>query len=105
MNSENNHYQTLEVSPSASMVVIRAAYRCLVQSHHPDKNAGTDAANDRLAQLNLAYSILSVPVARISYDRSIGVLNSANERRGVGYVGDAGASRHGSRPFGFRPLT
>ena len=33
-------YELLEVSPNASAAVIKAAYRCLVQQHHPDKKAG-----------------------------------------------------------------
>ena len=42
-------YELLEVSPNASAAVIKAAYRCLVQQHHPDKNSGDRASETRLS--------------------------------------------------------
>ncbi len=52
-------YETLEVSPQASPSVIRAAYRCLAQHHHPDKHLNSGDAGQRLAQINFAYSVLA----------------------------------------------
>lgn len=106
---EDTLYEVLEVSPRASTDVIKAAYRCLAQHHHPDKNAGTDTANHTLAQINHAYSILSDPVARLSYDRKIGLRANSHERRGVpaeadGHYGSVAAGQSVSRPFGFHPL-
>ena len=69
MHVEHTLYEVLEVSPRARAQVIKAAYRCLVQHCHPDKHQGTEHANDRLAQINRAYAILSDPVARLDYDR------------------------------------
>lgn len=109
MKLEDTLYEVLEVSPRASTDVIKAAYRCLAQHHHPDKNSGTDIANHTLAQINHAYSILSDPVARLSYDRKLGLHTHSHERRGVRIEGDGNhgsvvAGHSVSRRFGFRPL-
>ena len=51
-------HATLEVWPTASQDVIRAAYRALVQRHHPDHNQG--AGDARTKALNLAYEALGL---------------------------------------------
>lgn len=103
-------YDVLEISQRASALVVKAAYRSLAQSLHPDKNLGADVAGARLAELNNAYAILSDPVKRINYDRTIGVKNVAGERRGFDAdlgskdLGHLSTGHNGSRPFAFRPL-
>lgn len=66
------HYDTLEVSPTASPEVIRAAYKSLMQRHHPDKNPDKTPANaataGRAALLAQAYGVLSDPEQRSAYD-------------------------------------
>lgn len=109
MKPDDTLYEVLEVSPRARSHVIRAAYRCLVQHHHPDKNAGDEIANERLARINHAYAILSDPVKRLDYDRRRGAQDSVMERRGTrvdtpGCYSQAAAGHQVSRPFGFRPL-
>ncbi|MDP3702032.1 MAG: J domain-containing protein [Hylemonella sp.] len=109
MKHENTLYEVLGLSPRASTEVIRAAYRCLAQHHHPDKNAGAAVANDRQALMNRAYAVLSDPHQRDVYDLRIGLNHSFFDRRGVplatprnGASGVAGQTM--SRPFAFRPL-
>lgn len=109
MKYDNTLYEILGLSPRASTEVIRAAYRCLAQHHHPDKNAGADVANDRQALINRAYATLSDPHQRDVYDLRIGLNHSFFERRGVsGETRQNGASAAAgqalSRPFVFRPL-
>ena len=109
MKLEDTLYEVLEVSPRARTEVIKAAYRCLAQHYHPDKYPDADIANHKLTQINHAYSILSDPVTRLSYDQEMGLHNKTNERRGVRVAADgnfgSGVARHKiSRPFGFRPL-
>lgn len=109
MESRETLYEVLQLSPRASNEVIRAAYRCLAQYHHPDKNAGAEVANERLAQINLAYAILSDAVQRLRYDRSLGLHDDFVERRGVqapsrGRRDGATAGHPVARPFSFRPL-
>ena len=100
-------YEVLEVSPTARPAVIRAAYRCLVQDYHPDKNPGDADAAARMSLINHAYSVLADPVQRARYDEKMGV--GAGERRGSGHSSnpvkpDAGKVRPNLRPFAFRPL-
>ena len=109
MNCELTLYDTLEVSPRASPQVIKAAYRTLAQRNHPDKKSGCDAAGERQAQLNKAYSVLSDPDQRQRYDQSIELHACFTERRGSGTVMRNGSrllkgQQPMSRPFIFRPL-
>lgn len=64
-----NHYEVLEVSPKASLEVIRAAYKSLMQRYHPDKN-GSESA-ERAPLIALAYDVLSNPEKRLAYDRAL----------------------------------
>jgi hypothetical protein len=59
-------YDTLQVSPSASLEVIKAAYRSLSRLYHPDVPATGSAV--KMRALNGAYEILSDPKKRKEYD-------------------------------------
>jgi DnaJ-class molecular chaperone len=61
-------YEVLEVSERASPEIIRAAYKNLMQRHHPDKNPGNPAASIKTQQIVSAYEVLSDPAARKRYD-------------------------------------
>ncbi|MDO9197388.1 J domain-containing protein [Rhodoferax sp.] len=109
MKSEDTLYEILEVSPHASASVVKAAYRCLAQCNHPDKNAGADAASQRLARINHAYSVLSDPDKRRRYDQMMALHGNLNDRRGSGMAATGSArpivaDRQVSRAFVFRPL-
>lgn len=67
----STHYETLQVIPSASPEVIRAAYRCLAQYLHPDRSPpGLRTECERLMRLvNEAYAVISEPASRETYDR------------------------------------
>jgi len=99
-------YDALELSPSASPPLIKAAYRCLAQQHHPDKNPGALDAGTRLAQINQAYAVLSDPLQRLVYDRSLGIVCPTNERRApwTPVVAPLTSGASGLRMFAFRPL-
>ena len=110
MKRETTLYEALEVSPRASASVIKAAYRCLAQRNHPDKNPGDSAAGDKLAQINHAYWVLSDPDKRRAYDQTIDLQEHAVERRGSGTSAGDGSSpvvadHQVSRSFAFRPFT
>lgn len=67
-----DHYRTLGVDPSASMADIRGAYVDLVRRHHPDHaedDVARDIAEERMRDLNAAWSALGTPEARSDYDR------------------------------------
>ncbi len=103
-------YEILEVSPRASSLVIQAAYRCLAQHYHPDKNPGCEDARERMVNINHAYAVLSDPEKRQKYDLSQRITQDWRERRGLGSpTSPAQRKSHGSepvtiRPFAFRPL-
>jgi curved DNA-binding protein CbpA len=49
-------YETLGVSPAAPDAEVRAAYRRLVQLHHPDHNGGSAASTRRFEEIQEAYA-------------------------------------------------
>lgn len=67
MNRTHTHYDCLNVAPTASAAVIRAAYRALSQQYHPDRNPGAEA-HRMMSDINQAYAVLSDPVQRRAYD-------------------------------------
>ena len=69
-----DYYANLGVVPTAEDVVIRAAYKALVQRYHPDRYSGDQAeANAKMAEINEAYGVLSDPIMRKQYDVDRGV--------------------------------
>lgn len=68
MSDSQTHYDTLDISPSASTAEVKRAYRDLVKQFHPDRNPG-QANHDRIADINVAYEVLSDPHKRRTYDR------------------------------------
>src|SRR6185312_14757955 len=79
-------YDTLGVKKGASAEEIKKAYRKLAAQHHPDKNPGDAAAEEKFKEVQNAYDTLSDPEKRKQYDR----FGSANGRRGPGFdPGDA----------------
>ncbi len=64
------HYDLLGVQPGASLEEIQRAYRLLALRHHPDVAPDADPA--RMAAINGAWSVLSDPGRRRSYDEALG---------------------------------
>jgi hypothetical protein len=70
------HYATLGVTQTAEVSVIRAAYKALALSHHPDKTINL-SAEDRAAHSALfrdiqeAFDVLGNPALKIAYDREL----------------------------------
>ena len=62
------HYDNLKVANNAPIAVIRAAYRALVQQHHPDKCPDQALAERRIKIINKAYAVLSDPDQRRQHD-------------------------------------
>jgi hypothetical protein len=65
------HYDVLGVSPSATQDDIRRAYRALARNLHPDVAASSSHAPLAMSEVNNAWSVLSDPVRRREYDRSL----------------------------------
>jgi len=66
-----NYYETLKVSPKASTIEIKSAYRRLARKLHPDKNNGSEETARAFAVIAEAYEILGNPKERAGYDQKI----------------------------------
>jgi molecular chaperone DnaJ len=86
-----DHYAALGVAPSASADEIKAAYRSLVKTHHPD--AGGDP--QRILALNAAWEVLGDQDLRRRYDAATG-RGSSGATRASSAAGTAAAE--GSAP-------
>ena len=63
-----NYYEILEVSPQAGKEVLRAAYKSLMQRHHPDRHPHHADPAQRSALIAQAYAVLSDADKRAAYD-------------------------------------
>jgi molecular chaperone DnaJ len=67
--SKRDYYEVLGVPRNAGDQQIKSAYRKLALEHHPDKNPGNPASEDRFKEAAEAYAILSDSDKRAKYDR------------------------------------
>lgn len=78
-----SHYDVLGLSARAGADEVREAYRRLAREYHPDVN-GDPSAHEQMAQINVAFEVLSDPVRRMEYDVSIGYVQGVERERGQG---------------------
>ncbi|MCK9394463.1 MAG: DnaJ domain-containing protein [Methylobacter sp.] len=63
------HYDNLKVTRDAPISVIRAAYKALCQTFHPDKFQGSNEEAERIIKLvNASYAVLIDPVKRAAHN-------------------------------------
>lgn len=67
--SKRDYYEVLGVTRQASEGELKKVYRQLAMEHHPDRNPGNPAAEDRFKELSEAYAVLSDPQKRSTYDQ------------------------------------
>lgn len=67
--SEPDLYATLNVSRDASPDDIKRAFKRLAVENHPDKHQGCKDKEERFKAINQAYSVLSDPQKRQTYDK------------------------------------
>src|ERR1700684_3610783 len=67
--SKADYYEVLGVSRDASDQDLKSAYRKQALKHHPDRNPGDHAAEEKFKQASEAYQVLSDPDKRAAYDR------------------------------------
>ena len=89
-----NHYETLEVSPSASFETVERVFRYLAKRYHPDATEHGDI--QKFAQIAEAYEVLGDPEKRASFDVELGKQKVAEVElvEGAGTIGDDTADRH-----------
>ncbi|TRW24250.1 hypothetical protein FMM05_10470 [Flavobacterium zepuense] len=67
-----DYYKILGVAPKASQAEIKTAYRLLAVKHHPDKNNGDKASEERFKEISESYIILGDIAKRNAYDYTKG---------------------------------
>ncbi len=65
-------YQVLQLDPAAEQEVVDAAFKRLALKYHPDTSKAPDAPA-RMREIIEAHSVLTDPIKRERYDRSIGI--------------------------------
>jgi molecular chaperone DnaJ len=69
MSEKRDYYLVLSVSRECGEDDIRKAYRQAALKHHPDRNPGDKAAEEKFKEATEAYSVLSDAEKRAAYDR------------------------------------
>ena len=87
MSEKRDYYVVLSVTREASDDEIKKAYRQAALKHHPDRNPGDKAAEEKFKEASEAYSVLSDAEKRQAYDRfGHAGLNGAQGFDGVGDI-------------------
>jgi molecular chaperone DnaJ len=100
-----DYYSVLGITKASSAEEIKKSYRKLALEHHPDRNPDNPEAEDKLKSINEAYSVLSDPQKRESYDR-FGIRSRGNSSgpppsdmaehfRNMGFNFNFGGQQHG----------
>lgn len=78
-----DYYKVLGVDRKASEDEIKHIYRKLALDHHPDRNLGDKAAEEKFKEINEAYQVLSDVEKRKRYDQLGESYNSWQQRGGA----------------------
>ena len=89
-----NHYESLEVSPSASFETVERVFRYLAKRYHPDASEHGDI--QKFTRIAEAYEVLGDPAKRASFDNELGNqrVSEVEIVEGTGTIGDDTADRH-----------
>ena len=87
--SKRDYYEVLGLAKGSDEASLKAAYRKLAMQHHPDRNPGDKAAEEKFKEAAEAYGVLADAQKRAAYDR-------------FGHQGVSGAAGGGQ---GFDPET
>lgn len=82
-----DYYEILGLERTADADAIKKAYRKLALQYHPDRNSGSEEAEERFKEATEAYEVLRDPQKREAYDR-------------YGHAGVKGAAAGAGQGFG-----
>src|SRR5687767_14473181 len=81
--TKRDYYEILGVERTADEQTLKGAYRKLALQHHPDRNPGDKAAEEKFKEAAEAYEVLSDAEKRAQYDR-FGHAGLSGNGRGFG---------------------
>ncbi len=86
---QEDYYELLGVARDTSDADIKKAYRKLAMKHHPDRNPGDKASEEKFKTIQKAYAVLSDKEKRAAYDQfgHAGVDGAAGGFGGGGFSG------------------
>ena len=90
--TSKDFYQILGLDEKAAEEQIKAAFRKLAKTYHPDRNPGDKEAEERFKEITEAYDVLSTPQKRRQYDQM---------RKYGAYGPFTGADRGAYNPYDF----
>lgn len=93
-----NPYSVLGLQPSASDADIRAAFRTLAKKHHPDRNKGDKASEEKFKEVSAAFDIIGDQDRRRKFDA--GEIDEQGRERAAGGFRQWGP---GAGPAGANP--
>jgi len=95
--SRMTHYQILGVPQDSSTADIKSAFIALSKSHHPDLNSNDPTKHDVFVRIMQAYTVLSKPELRSTYDSRLHAAQVRHQQR------HASGSSNSTLDFDFDP--
>ncbi|KAK4191493.1 DnaJ subfamily A member 3, mitochondrial [Podospora australis] len=97
--TEEDHYTTLNLHPTASPSEIKKSYFRLSKLHHPDHNPHDPSSSKRFMRISEAYAVLGSSEKRARYDREVLRHPIPHHHHGHGH------GHHHTGPAGGRPAS
>ena len=97
--SKRDYYDVLGISKTADAKDIKAAFRKLAKTYHPDSNQNDKSAEEKFREIGEAYEVLSDEKKRAQYDRFGHGAFEGGRGGGGGGAGAAGFEGFGGASF------